>query len=187
MNDQEKKQVLRWWKSMNFSAEQLKIKGISPAPNAHKAQLKRCESADAVMLTEGFRSLWLALDDETTESTKAETIECWATIAAMLAYVKHDGKLTLAQASGMKGDGDKSIVSELRFAQLQNAKTPEDFMRRMRRIIQQIKGDVAVVQLADNIQQWFLEYGQLYPRKADKRISVKWAMEYYRAASGNNK
>lgn len=187
MDDKIQKQVLRWWQSMNLSSDQLKAKGIQSAPTSHKAQLKRCESLDAAMLTEGFRALWLSLPDDISESNNARTIECWAGIAATLAYVRTDNQIKLAQAAGKKGDGDKSIVSELRFSQLQNAKTPEDFLRRMRRIVQQLKGEVSVINLADGIQQWFDEHYQLRPRAADKRIAVKWAMDYYRAASGKNK
>ena len=117
----------------------------------------------------------------------ARNIECWATISAVLVHVKKDMKVSVAQAAGKKGDGDKSVVSELRFAQLQNAKTPEDFLRRMRRIVQQLKGEVSVLTLADDIQQWFSEHHELRPRAADKRITVKWAMDYYRAASVKTK
>ena len=34
-----------------------------------------------------------------------------------------------------------------------------------------------------DIEQWFKEHNTLRPRKADKRIAVQWAMDYYRAAS----
>ncbi len=187
MDSQSKKIVLRWWQSMNLSAGGLKEKGIQPAPSAHKARLKRCESADAVMLSEGFRALWLGLGDEITETNSAENIECWASIAAVLVHIKTDNNLKLAQAAGRKTEGDKSTVSELRFSQLQNARTPEDLLRRMRRIVQQLKGEVSVIHLAEDIHQWFVEYRQFRPRKADKRVSVQWAMDYYRAASAKNK
>lgn len=191
MEDHAKQTVLRWWQSMQPS-NQLKEKGILPAPTAYKAQLKRCDSTDSAMLTEGFRSLWLNLGDDVTKNgesplAQSKAIECWATVAAVLVHVRVNGENKLAVAAGKKGDGDKSIVSELRFSQLQNAKTPADFLRRMRRIVQQVKGEVAVVSLAENILQWFDEYGQLRPRKADKRISVQWAMDYYRAASSKAK
>ncbi|MDO6564960.1 type I-E CRISPR-associated protein Cse2/CasB [Amphritea sp. 1_MG-2023] len=187
MDEQSKKVVLRWWQSMNLPADQLKGKGIQLAPTVYKAQLKRCESTDAAMLTEGFRALWLGLGDDMIEKNDVKNIECWASIAAVLAHVKTDSKLKLAQAAGRKGEGDKSVVSELRFSQLQNAKTTDDFLRRIRRIVQQLKGDVSVIQLAEDIHQWFAEFYQLRPRKADKRISVQWAMDYYRAASAKNK
>lgn len=197
MNNASNIKVLRWWQSMFLPANQLKEKGIMPASTAHKANLKRCESSDAVMLTEGFRALWLSLGDDTTSGKypkeNARNIECWATISAVLVHVKKDLKdnngkgVGIAQAAGKKGDSDKSVVSELRFAQLQNAKTPEDFLRRMRRIVQQLKGEVSVVTLAADIQQWFSEHYTLKPRAADKRIAVKWAMDYYRAASVKTK
>jgi CRISPR system Cascade subunit CasB len=194
MDEHAKRVLLRWWQSMMLSSSQLndKDKGISPAPTAHKAQLKRCKSADAVMLTEGFRALWIKLNDDATKSAgtvkaQSQAIECWAAIAAVLVHVKKDSSYKLAFAAGKKGEGDKSVVSELRFSQLQNAKTPEDFLRRLRRIVQQLKGEVTVVNLAENISQWFAEYYQFIPRKADKRISVQWAMDYYRAASGKAK
>lgn len=175
--------VLRWWQSMFLSPDELKGKGIFSASTAQKAQLKRCESIDAAMLSEGFRALWFALPESFTESAKSSEIECWATIAAALVHVKNNSKNKLATAAGSKGDGSKSIVSELRFAQLQGAKTPEDFLRRLRRILQQIKGDVSVTALAKDIQQWFSEHYALIPRKADKRIAVRWAMDYYQAAA----
>lgn len=187
MDEQSKQTVLRWWQSMNLPADQLKEKGLISAPTVHKAQLKRCESADAAMLTEGFRTLWLSLDSELIETRKAQHIECWATIAAVLVHVKTDNKLKLAQAAGKKGDGDKSVVSELRFAQLQNAKSPDDLLRRMRRIVQQVKGELSVVRLAEDIHSWFAEQHQLRPCKADQRISVQWAMDYYRSAAVTNK
>jgi CRISPR system Cascade subunit CasB len=191
MDDHSKKVVLRWWQSMMLSPAQLKDKGVLSAPSSHKAQLRRCDSADASMLIEGFRALWINLSDDATKEGKSqkvqsEAIECWATIAAVLVYVKSDNKSKLAVAAGKKGDSDKSVVSELRFSQLQNAKTPEDFLRRLRRIVQQLKGEVAVINLAENIHQWFSEFYQFVPRKADKRITVQWAMDYYRAASGKS-
>lgn len=187
MDDHSKQVVLRWWQSMMLSAGQLQALHLYASPTSHKAQLKRCESADAAMLTEGFRSLWLSLGDEITSSDKPQDIECWATIAAVLVHVKQESRNKLAVAAGKKGDGDKSVVSELRFSQLQSAKTPDDFLRRIRRIVQQLKGDVSALELSQDIYQWFSEYGLLRPRKADKRISVKWAMDYYRAASSKTK
>ena len=187
MDEHAKKAVLRWWQSMMLSESRLKELHVRAAPTSYKAQLRRCDSIDGAMLSDGFRDLWLRLSDEITDSQSADTIECWATIAAALVHIKKEGNLSLAIAAGKKGDGDKSVVSELRFAQLQNAKSPEDFLRRIRRIIQQVKDDVSPLSVADNIHQWFAEHRQFRPRKADKRISVKWAMDYYRAASGKTK
>jgi len=186
MDTRSKNSVLRWWRSMMLSSFRLEELNIYAAPAAHKAQLKRCQSADSAMLTDGFRALWLSLDNDITNKTDGNIIEAWATIAVALAQVKVDSNLKLAQAAGMKGPGGNSVVSELRFSQLQNSKNPQDLLRRLRRIIQQVKGEVNVVNLADNIHQWFSEHHQLRPRKADKRISVQWAMDYYQSSSRTN-
>lgn len=179
--------ILRWWQSMFLSGEKLKDKGIIPAPTAHKAQLKRAESLDAVMLTAGFRSLWLSLPDALINEARPGKIECIAAIAAALAQVKNNTTEKLATVAGKKSEGDKSVVSELRFSQLQNAKTPDDFIRRLRRILQQVKGEANVVALAKDIEQWFSEFYGSRPNQASKRISVQWAMDYYRAASSKAK
>ncbi len=187
MDDHSRRTVLRWWRSMMLTASKLNEFHILPASSVHKAQLRRCESADTAMFTEGFRALWFKLSDEITQSNNSKDIECWATIAVALVYVKSESKNKLAVAAGKKGNGDKSVVSELRFSQLQNAKTSEEFLRRLRRIIQQVKGDISAVNLAEDIHQWFTEHSQQRPRKAGNRISVKWAMDYYRAASSKAK
>lgn len=183
MNKDVERIVQRWWQCMFLSADELNKKGTFPAPAAHKAQLKRCASIDAAMLTEGFRKLWFLLPEDVIETAKTSEIECWATIAAALVYVKSDSNTKLAEAAGSKTGGEKSVVSELRFAQLQDAKTPDEFLRRLRRILQQIKGDISVTSLAKDIEQWFKEHNTLRPRKAEKRIAVQWAMDYYHAAS----
>lgn len=182
MNNDIRRVVQRWWQRMYLSPDELKKVGMIPAPNSQKAQLKRCESIDSAMLSEGFRALWLSQSEEIINQGHSKDIECWATIAAALVYVKKDSDVHLATAAGKKNDSDKSVVSELRFAQLQNAKTPDDFLRRLRRILQQIDGATSVVNLATDIEQWFSEHYQFQPLRAEKRIAVKWAMEYYQAA-----
>ncbi|MBV7315799.1 type I-E CRISPR-associated protein Cse2/CasB [Shewanella sp. NIFS-20-20] len=174
---------LRWWQTMFLPAEQLKEYGLQTAPTLYKAQLKRCESLSAIMLTEGFRALWLSLPPEIIETATEKDFECWATLAGILVYVKSDSKQKLAQAAGSISDGDKSVVSELRFAQLQDASTAEELLRRMRRILQQVNNEVAVTALIKDVQKWFAEHHNVRPQRAEKRIAVQWAMEYYRAAS----
>lgn len=177
--------TLRWWQAMFLSTTQLKEKGLQAAPTFYKAQLKRCDSINAIMLTEGFRELWLSLPQEIIDSTKKSDIEYWATLAGALVHVKTDSKRKFSQVAGSKGDGHKSVVSELRFAQLQDAKTPDEFLRCLRRILQLVKNKVSVTALAQDIRQWFYEYHSLQPDRAEKRIGVQWAMDYYSAASAN--
>ncbi|WP_417552799.1 type I-E CRISPR-associated protein Cse2/CasB [Marinomonas fungiae] len=187
LTEQEYSTVLRWWQSMFLDSSALKEKGIMPAPTSYKAQLKRCDSADAAMLQEGFRALWLPLLDKGVKDS-SQSLEAWATVAAVLVHIKQDNETKLATQAGKKVDKqgkatDKSIVSELRFAKLQNAPTPDEFLKRLRRIVQQVDGKVSPTKVAADILQWFDEHYAWQPRKADKRISVRWAMDYYQSAS----
>jgi CRISPR system Cascade subunit CasB len=184
MDNKSQQTVLRWWQSMNLPPAELSGKHIQVAPTAYRAQLRRCDSIDAAMLTEGFRALWLKLDESITSGDYADKeIEIWAVIAATLVHVKKNTGQKLAFQAGRKADGDRPVVSELRFSQLQSARTPDEFMRRLRRIIIQINGEVSVEELGRDIQQWFYEHNMFRPRRAEKRIAVRWAMDYYRAAS----
>ena len=183
MDNTIQQKVLRWWQAMNWSADRLIEVGIKPAPTSQKAQLKRCDDIDAAMLSEGFRVLWLSFPESFTNKAKPQDMECWATIAAALAYISKDTVVSIAAAAGKKSDSGKSIVSELRFAQLQNAQTPAEFLRRLRRLLQQVEGETSVSGLAEDIEQWFKEHYALRPLRADKRTAVRWAMDYYREAS----
>jgi CRISPR system Cascade subunit CasB len=192
--------VERWWQSIFLSERELKEKNLLRAPTSFKAQLKRCQSADEAMLLEGFRALWASLlehglNEELEHISpvkQSHILEAWATVAVILVHIKQDNNEKLAVQAGKKQDkqghaSDKSIVSELRFAKLQNAVTPNDFLTRMRRMVQQLEGKVSPTKVAADILQWFDEFYAFQPRKADKRISVQWAMDYYRSASVKTK
>lgn len=198
MDDQTRKQTqeraIRWWKAMHLSKEELKKEKIAPAPTVWKAELKRCKSLDAVMLTKGFRALWLQLDESITTDSKyvSHNMVCWAMVAVTLAFVEKNcddpsakpyRKHSFAWLAGKNGQGDKPIVSELRFAQLQQAQTPDEFVRRLRRILQQLNYTVSVPILIKDISQWYQEHTSAKPRAADKRIAVIWAMDYYQVAN----
>ncbi|CDG16299.1 type I-E CRISPR-associated protein Cse2/CasB [Xenorhabdus doucetiae] len=196
MNNLSKSRLLRWWESMFLSPDELKEKDIRPAPRVYKAQLKRCQEINAVIFTEGFRALWFSLPEEkikepeeiTNENKKIHkeaeerTLKLWAMIAMTLVYVKTNTDANLATAAGTRADNDKSIVSPQRFAQLQAARTPDELIMRLRRILQQLNGQVSVLSLVKDIEQWMREHHQTRPHRANKRLPVQWAMDYYKAA-----
>ncbi len=176
-----------WWQRLVLSPNEVSEKKLKPVPSGMKAQLKRCETLDAVMLQEGFRELWFSLPQEIQSPEKEireiQNLETWACIAALSTLLKTNSNNNLAQAAGKKNEGsDTPIVSEMRFLKLQNVKTPNEFFMTLRRIIQQVKGDIEPVKLAKDIQAWFREHHDFRPRQATHRIGVRWAMHYYRAA-----
>lgn len=186
MNEQAKIAVSRWWKSMMLSPAELKQNGIILAPTVYKAQLRRCDSDESTILSEGFRALWSSLPEEITDKAKY-TMTTWSAIAQVLVFVKKSSENSIAFESGKKEVGDKSIVSELRFTQLQNAKTSEELVKRLRRILQQLKGKTSPVKMAADIERWFYEQTNTQPHKASDRIAVRWAMDYYKSASVKSK
>ena len=181
-------ELYRWWRSIACSPEELKADGIQPAPTVYRAELKRAASPDAVLLTSGFRALWLSLPQEVREEkARPWTPLAWATVAGVLSLVRTNMDGRFGSALGQIDPGtDKPRVSELRFAQLQGAKTPEDFYRRLCRIIRQLKGSAPVMPLAKDILTWYGEHYSKLPERADKRLSVTWAMDYYRAADAKH-
>lgn len=177
----------QWWKKLHLSPQQLQAEKLSPWPTKYKAELKRCGTPDAAMLTEGFRSLWLALPESVRER-QDHTIIAWATIACVLANINDETTKSFASSLGeIDSATDKPVVSELRFQQLQNAKSVDEFLTRLLRIIKQIKGVAEPVGLSTDILAWFDEHHSRQPRKADKRIAVKWAMDYYVPNKSNKK
>lgn len=183
MNDQQhelRRQALQqaeyWWQQMTFPAEQLK--GVK-APSRNRAELRRCSSADAAMLTEGFRALWLALP-ESVRQQRAYSIEAWATVAAVLAHITEAQSCSFGSSLGhWDSKTDKAVVSEFRLQQLQGARNSQDFFRRLHRLIKQLGGKANPKMLAQDILDWFDEHYSPQPRQADKRVAVRWAMDYF--------
>ncbi|PSV38090.1 type I-E CRISPR-associated protein Cse2/CasB [Photobacterium sp. GB-210] len=181
LSNTEEKVLRGWWQSLVLSDAELKEKHLLSAPSGHKAKLKRAESVDAVLMQDAFRTLWLNLPEQ--ESRSANDMECWAVIAASLIHVSPGYQDGIATAAGKKTEkSDKSLVSEMRFSQLQAAKTPDELLRTLRRLLKLMKGKVDPLTLAKDIEQWFSEYHRSGLVRAKHRIGVKWAMDYYRAA-----
>lgn len=188
MNDAVLEKIQRWWLSIFGDKEELKKRHILPAPTVYKAQLKRCATTESVMLTEGFRALWLSLPDDYLEEASAQHLESMAVIAGVLVYVTENGRWRLATAAG-RTVNDKNVVSEQRFHQLLSSRNANELLRRLRRVVQQLKkaqsenlkGGLSVADLARDIARWFDEKNNLYPRAPSQKLAMRWAMDYFRA------
>lgn len=174
--------VLRWWESLFLSSDELSKKGIVPAPSRYKAELKRCESITAIMLTEGFRALWLSFPSELIDRAKTEDIERWAVITAVLVYITQNGEKHFATIAGEKDESKKSCISESRFLQLQSSRNYDEFIRRLRRILIQIKGKLSVLSMCKDLEKWVLEKQRIRSVQASEQVIVEWTMKYYQAA-----
>lgn len=173
-------QTERWWQQMHLDSLP---EGMLKAPSRYRAELRRCATADAAMLTEGFRALWLALPEEV-QNDRRYSIEAWATIAAMLSHVVEKKSASFGACLGeLDARTGKPIVSELRLQQLQGARNSQEFFSRLHRLIKQLKGKADPIQLTQDILDWFDEHYALQPRRADKRVAVRWALNYYQQAN----
>nr|WP_275659647.1 type I-E CRISPR-associated protein Cse2/CasB [Shewanella insulae] len=161
---------------------------VRPAPTRYRAELKRCESSEQIMLSEGFRALWLPLMNQLDSHNEDQVdiklnIEAWAVVAGVLADVRANSTNPFAHDLGLiNPETDKPVVSELRFQQLQASKNSDELLTRARRLVKQLGSKANPVSVADDILCWFQEQSQSRPQQADKRLAVRWARSYYEAA-----
>lgn len=171
-----------WWHRLTYSSR-CKTEKWMALPTAHKAILRKCKSIDEVLMTEPFQHLWLTLPEAKRTPKRMPLV---AMLAWLLANVKTDGEKTLpkAMAERTTADSESPKVSQLRFQQLINAKSPEDFNRRMRRILTQINGTVSVPRFASDVENWYWQTQLSTPPAPEKRQTLRWAMDYYQALPG---
>lgn len=178
----------RWWQRLTLTPQELKVlTPQSPLPRGVRAVLRRCDSADAAMLTQGFRELWAILP-ETTKQTdyRDEQLQVWSCIALVAAELRKEEKgVPLAKRLGQHKDNtDKPLMSELRFQQLLTCRTPEEFIQRLRRALALAgKEGVSVVLLASVIALWWREHRGRLSAKPTQRLGFVLAKDYFTATS----
>lgn len=156
-----------WWKSLDKN-------------RGDRARLRRAERPDDVLLTEPF---FRFLQHMPEEWAKSEALLSSAIVAAALSHVKElrDSETFATQLALPKQGGKKARMSELRFQQLQKSRDPDEFFRRLLRAISLTDGKVNILSLAESILHWMNEYLYGFNREPLKRLSVRWATDYYSA------
>lgn len=180
----------RWWQRLTLSKEALKAYTDAPPwPKGIRATLRRCDTIEAVLLTEAFRHLWslLPAKDDPPERQREQQLQVWACIALVAAELREEApKIPLGAGFGrQKRETGKPYMSELRFQQLMTSRTPDELVQRLRRALALIdKRGVSVVYLADNIALWWREYqGEASPQPT-RRLGFVWANDYFGATAG---
>ena len=168
--------LLKWWQELGDR-------------RGERAELRRSDTLDAVLLCEGFRHLWQALAQ--TGQCRERDMLAWACVAAALAEVREqptDEGMTFARRLGtQKEKTGKPYMSEMRFAQLQKSRSGDDFLRRLRRALALVNKAAPVLSLADNILHWFYEQQGNMGTKPTDRLAVRWATDYFTAVNVYNK
>lgn len=154
----ESREVLRrWWNSLDDD-------------RGTRAELRRCANTLQVMEVAGFhhlhaRLLPLGLANKTQEDTERAAAQL-AVVAAVLAHLKEGGerKPALAFSTGAS-PGDPPLVSPLRFRQVLEARTPDELLLRLRRVLPLARG-LDPIQLAADAFHW------------SDRIRKQWVFDY---------
>lgn len=178
--------VLVWWARLHRNEQTLNSLDWNgnkqPLPRGIAAELRRCHTVDDALLTEGFRHLWLSLTED--EAGPSWTMMAWATVAAVLAEVRTQSSTPFARALGSEKDRTgKPYLSELRFTQLQKSHDADIFLKRARRAVALLGNQAHILSLADSILHWHQEKHGRISQQPEKRLTVRWAMDYFTALS----
>ena len=165
------KPLLAWWHWLD-----------EPGNSGARALLRRAVNPEDIMLTPAFAHFLQAMPDRWS-GNKAIQLSDTAMVAAVLARVKErpkDLELSFARSLAQpKEKGGKAAMSELRFQQLQKSRTPDDFFRRICRAVALLNGKANIASLADDILYWLREHRDGPASKAQDRLAVRWASDYY--------
>lgn len=157
--------LIEWWKKLAGN-------------RGERAILRRAASADDVLLTPAFARFLSVMP--ATWSKDYRMFDS-AMVAGLLSRVKvHEEKNSFAKSLAMpKKQGTKSVMSELRFQQLQKSRDADEFYLRMTRALAMLDGRTNLLSLADGILLWSKEQRQGVDKDPHKRLAVRWATDYY--------
>lgn len=183
--------VRLWWFRLTLTRKELKVfTSLPPLSRGVRSVLRRCDSAEAAMLTQGFRELWAMLPKTTKETDyRDEKLQVWSCIALMAAELREEkeGASLASRLGDRKDKGGKPLMSELRFQQLISCRTPEEFIQRLRRALALAdKKGVSVVLLASVISLWWREYRGTLSVNPSNRFGFVLAKDYFQTTENNS-
>ncbi|CAM6288403.1 type I-E CRISPR-associated protein Cse2/CasB [Citrobacter sedlakii] len=155
-----------------------------------RASLRRSKTLSDAYLSEGFRDLLMQTHTLWKMGGKEWRFIALALTAALAAQVKSlDERQSFAEQLGHK-DGNRAVMSELRFARLSAVKTPDELLRQLRRAVQLLKGTVNLISLAEDVFRWCQENDDLLnhhrrQQRPTEFIRIRWALEYYQAGDND--
>ncbi len=156
-NSASREVLRRWWSSLDDD-------------RGTRAELRRCATTLQVMEVAGFHHLRARLLPVGLASSKREDAERAASqlavVTALLAHLEEAGdhKPALAFSTGAS-PGDPPPVSPLRFRQVLQARTPDELLLRLRRVLPLARG-LDPIQLAVDAFHW------------SDRIRKQWVFDY---------
>lgn len=191
LNDIQTSLVRGWWESLQPETADSENQNARRYPYGRKerAILRRAQSLDDLVTNEAVirlaRDLWrrgnfkknLEGDDKNPEFWYYDRV---ALAAGVIAHVKkdaNDGK-TLAASLGSAGEGDRPLMSAIRFKAMQRCRDVEDLFVHLRRAVRLAGGCVDVVQLMSDVMEWQREIVSAGHAGA-RSVKFSWARDYY--------
>lgn len=141
-----------------------------------RARLRRSERPDDALLTQAFS---LFLNQVPDRWAKDNHLYVSAMIAVLLSHIETNDTSNQFMAQLAVGEGDRPVMSELRFKQLLKSRDPEEFFKRLLQAIRLLKGKVNTISMIEGILHWYREYQYGPDSNPMNRLSVRWAQQYY--------
>lgn len=132
-----------------------------------RAVLRRAATVTAITLTPAYQHLFCRLQQAGWKEAWPGQNDRLAVLAGLLAHVKEDSELALAQSMSAHDEGgDRPLVSELRFLRLLEAPDLDALFTGLRRALPLMKGKVNVLALAQDLINW------------NDQVKKNWAYTY---------
>lgn len=135
------RQLYVWWQNLEDD-------------RASRAMLRRCASLDEVALSEAYQRFYRQMlrVDWPVDAPMWQKDKL-AAIVGLVAHLKNDSQQRLPLAMS-ELDGDKPVVSELRFRDLLKANSTDDLFVGIRRLLPLIGYQTDIYQLARDVYWW---------------------------------
>lgn len=155
------KMLMTWWASLDEN-------------RSDRARLRRAEAPDDVLLTSAFHRFLGYMPERWSDQNH---LYVSAMVAGLLSHIKV--ATTKPSFAAALAQGDKPVMSELRFRQLIKSRSPEELFRRLIRAIRMLDGKVNPMSLTQGVLHWYDEYQYGPDTNPTRRLSVEWARDYF--------
>lgn len=188
LNDDQSRWVRDWWKAMQPSdpSQPPPSPALRGLKRAARAQLKRCQSMEALLLESAMYPLakgWLDEEAQKPYPRFAGDYVVVALVAGVLAGVREDVPNGASLVTCTKDD--TRAISEQRFLRLLRATEIDDFYLLLQRAVQLADRKVNVARLADDIVAWYVERNRPVP-DPNHALKARWARDYYLSAQARD-
>lgn len=158
-----------------------------------RAELKRCNSWESVLAIPGFWELvhFLKKNDDKDGNIFEHNLQKYIVPLAMtvgvISHIKEDSNDNLIAKMRDKNPDKSSKSTHLRFRQLIQSNTPNDFYRKMIRSLSFVDNKVNIKELVNDIFDWYNEFVLLEKDyEPTKWLLVKWSKNYFSEAKDNS-